>query len=436
VTLTLEQITQMAPDESSASAGRKLMALKSWKELGRSDVALWGLCLGSATYQVKVELGALGYKCSCPSRKFPCKHVLGLLMLATATPDAVKPAACPEWVSEWLQQRQEKDAKKEQKAKEKADKPVDEKAQQKRAEQRHERVREGLERLDLWLRDLVRGGLAGLETKGSAPWEDQARRLVDAQAPGLASRIRRLGDVPGTGRDWPRQMVEELGRVKLAVQAFQRIEQLEPGLATDLRQMLGWTISSEELEKVGECVEDEWAALGQWIDDDDRIRTLRTWCVGRSTGRFALVLQFAVGGQPLTPNMIPGSVQRGTMVFYPGASRQRALFTKREESPVALSGTLPGAATIEQHLDAVAKELARQPWLSSFGCVLQGVVMSRRDEEWFVVDREGRALPLLGQDHWRLLAITGGHPFDLLGEWNGRQVRPLGLLLDGKYRVA
>src|SRR6185369_6598260 len=104
----------MAPDESSAAAGRKLMAQKSWQELGRDGATLWGLCLGSATYQVKVELTALGYKCTCPSRKFPCKHVLALLMLHSSSPGALKETTPPDWVSTWLQDRQGKAEKKEQ----------------------------------------------------------------------------------------------------------------------------------------------------------------------------------------------------------------------------------------------------------------------------------------------------------------------------------
>jgi hypothetical protein len=149
-----------------------------------------------------------------------------------------------------------------------------------------------------------------------------------------------------------------------------------------------------------------------------------------------LVLQFAVGGQPLVSNLLPGSVQRGTMLFYPGASQQRAQFARSDEQLSAFAAPVHGSPTIDHYLEVIARELARQPWLSAFGCVLNTVTLTRHDEAWFVLDRDSRALPLLGQDHWQLLALTGGHPFDVFGEWNGRQLRPLGLLLDGKYRVA
>ncbi len=40
-----------------------------------------GLCAGSGKdpYQTVVDLGPR-YQCSCPSRKFPCKHALALLL--------------------------------------------------------------------------------------------------------------------------------------------------------------------------------------------------------------------------------------------------------------------------------------------------------------------------------------------------------------------
>ncbi len=433
--MTADQVLQMAPDESSAGAGKKLMALSNWQDLGRDATALWGQCKGSALYRVKVEFAGMGYKCSCPSRKFPCKHVLGLLLVLSHQPGAVPEADQPEWVAQWLATRQENQAKREVRVEEKPPKPVDEKAQQKRAAQRHDRVRDGLERLDLWLKDLVRNGLAGLEAKGPSVWEEQGRRLVDAQAPGLAICLRRMGEIPASGHDWPERLLDEMGRMKLAIEAYGRIEQLERGLAFDLRQLIGWTIEKDELEKIGEPVQDEWVVLGQWIDDADRIRSQRTWCLGRNTKRMALVLQFSVTGQPFSQSIIPGSVQNGTMIFYPGAARQRAQFRNREEGISIMPGAISGCETVDEFLESVARALAQQPWLCAFGCVLNQVVISRHQDQWYAVDQVNQALPLLGQEHWRMLAQTGGHPCSLFGEWTGRQLRPLGFLHDGKYRV-
>src|SRR5690242_8827324 len=103
--LTAEQILALAPDTSSASAGKKLASTKGWQGLGRNPTALWGECQGSALYQVRVDLSDLTARCSCPSRKFPCKHALGLLLLAATTPAALPEGEPPEWVSDWLGRR-------------------------------------------------------------------------------------------------------------------------------------------------------------------------------------------------------------------------------------------------------------------------------------------------------------------------------------------
>src|SRR5205807_4816352 len=157
----------MAPDSSAASAGKKLGNGKHWKNLGMCADALWGECQGSALYQVKVDLSTLSSQCSCPSRKLPCKHSLGLLLLVAAS--GVPAADPPEWVTTWLSKRQANSARKQEravKAIQTADGPPST-AQLKTAEKRLATVKKGLETLDLWLNDLVRQGLASVSTQSA-----------------------------------------------------------------------------------------------------------------------------------------------------------------------------------------------------------------------------------------------------------------------------
>src|SRR5258707_537829 len=169
--LTLEQIENMAPDAASAAAGKKLVGIKHWPELGRSPAALWGKCQGSAVYQVKIDLANMGYNCTCPSRKFPCKHVLGLLMLAIQSADAVADRPAPDWIEEWLAKRRAREEKQTAQQTDQPKSPIDEQARERRAQKRGATVDEGLARLDLWLKDLIRTGLAGVETRPAAFWE-------------------------------------------------------------------------------------------------------------------------------------------------------------------------------------------------------------------------------------------------------------------------
>ena len=71
--------------------------------------------------------------------------------------------------------------------------PADPKTAAKRAEYREARVAIGLAELDRWLCDQVRQGLAASQRAGYSHWDDIGARMVDAQAPGPAERLRDLG---------------------------------------------------------------------------------------------------------------------------------------------------------------------------------------------------------------------------------------------------
>src|SRR4029077_20356410 len=81
-------------DTASRKAGAGLASPAPWsgtgvRTVGAGGAVVWGLCAGGGK-KLSRTVGALagaeagkgpGYKCSCPSRKFPCKHALGLLLL-------------------------------------------------------------------------------------------------------------------------------------------------------------------------------------------------------------------------------------------------------------------------------------------------------------------------------------------------------------------
>ncbi len=440
--LTSEQVIKMAPDASSLAAGKKLSSLKDWKDLGSSAGALWGVCRGSADYQVRVDLANMGYACSCPSRKFPCKHVLGLLLIRAQSAAALPATDEPQWVVDWLSKRRQRDEKKAEKVAETIAgteaaperKPVDEAAQQKRMQQREARVQAGFNRLDQWLRDQVRNGLAGLETRSPSFWEDEAKRLVDAQAGGIAARVRRLASLPHSGKDWPRRMLDEFGKLKLLIHAWPRLEEFSPELRDEMRQLVGWTVAQAELEQRGELVQDQWLVIGQTVDDEDRIRAQRSWILGRQSQRIALILQFAPHGQPFAESIIPGTEQSAIVVFYPGISRQRAKFAVRQGTTSLIEQPPPGHATIADFLDSQSELWAKFPWLSSSCASICNVQFRYQNGQWHVIDSAGAHLELLGQSYWHPLAISGGHPLTLFGEWDGTRIRGLGFYQGDQYQ--
>ncbi len=99
---TQEQILSLAPDASSAKNGKSLAVRHKWLSLSYNEQAIWGECQGSGknTYRTQIDITEPAFKCSCPSRKFPCKHGLGLFLIFANTKDNFHNSTPPDWVSQ------------------------------------------------------------------------------------------------------------------------------------------------------------------------------------------------------------------------------------------------------------------------------------------------------------------------------------------------
>ena len=190
---TTQQVVALAPDAKSVSAARALTSLRTWSDLGCTDSLVWGKCQGrgSTPYQVTVDLTEPAFKCTCPSRKFPCKHGVALLLIWVEHGDAVaEAAAAADFAGEWADQRGQRAPTRAGRAARDPAEIADPGAQAKRRAEREATMTAGLDELERWLGDLVRQGLAGARRQPYAYWDTMAARLVDAQLPGLADRVR------------------------------------------------------------------------------------------------------------------------------------------------------------------------------------------------------------------------------------------------------
>ncbi|MGH3630956.1 MAG: SWIM zinc finger family protein, partial [Sciscionella sp.] len=390
-----EQILALAPDESSAKAGRDLATARKWVTLGFNEAAVWGECQGSGAkpYQTQIDLADNSFKCSCPSRKFPCKHGLGLFLLLSKEENAFTQKDQPHWVAERMEQRQAKQEKKAQKQAEKTSAPPDPIAQAKRLNERHAKVQSGLSDLDRFLQDLVRQGIAQVQMESYAFWENQAKRLVDAQAPGLARLIKQCAGTPSLGEGWQEKLLRQMGRIYLLAQAYNRIDELPETMQADVRTALGFTSSQDEL-LTQEGITDRWLVVAQTVEQEERLRMQRTWLVGKESGRHAVVFSFAHGTAPLDTSLLAGMEIEAELVFFPSAFPLRALLKSKKEPAVPLSG-FHGCATIEDALDQYARALAAIPWAERVPLALTNVVPLRQDDGSFAFrDERGALAPL------------------------------------------
>ncbi len=429
---TVDEVLQLAPDGSSAGAARRLSLSAVWSQAGSSGSLLWGKCQGSGRepYQVTVDLNEPSFRCTCPSRKHPCKHGLALLLLWAEGDGSVAEEARPaDFAAEWVQRLAAKAPGSGTAGREAA--PPDPEAQAKRLAQRIETMSAGIDEFERWLFDLVRQGVASARHQPFAFWDGAAARLVDAQMPGLADRVRAIpGLLYAAGVDWADRLLAELARGYLAVSAWRRRDVLPEDVLADLRVVLGWSRRVDEVLDRGERVTDRWAVVGLAREEDDRLQSQRTWLVGQATGRVAVILDFAAAGASLAVAEVLGSVVEAELALYPGSEPCRALFTG-ERSVVDSTLQLP-ATGVEAALDQVATWVAANPFADRFPIFLAGVVPVVDASRRLVAEPGGAALPLSGSRDWlSLLALSGGEPVDLFAEWDGFALHPLSVSAEG-----
>ena len=432
--LTAADVLRLAPDASSAKSGQDLAQVRHWVTHGCDESALWGECQGSGKkpYQTQVDLGEIAFKCSCPSRKFPCKHGLGLLLIYAADPVAVPRTDRPAWVSEWLAGRQARAEKKTAAANE--PKPVDAEAQAERRDQRLKRIRHGMTELHLWVTDWVKSGTASAPTKGWDYFDAQARRLIDAQAPGVARRVQELGSIAARGAGWQRPFLERLAVLHLLCRAAARIDDLSDDDRADLFAAFGIPVSQDELAKLP-AVRDVWRVASQTVETDDRLRVQRTWLHGRESGRSALILHFAHGAAPLETSLHPGNEFDGEIVFHPGTGPRAAV----RATPVKCRPAVApfGYDSLAAALDAYGRALATNPWIDRLLFPVRDVAPMYDGGIWAVIDKTGESLRLSTSEKigWRLLAISGRTPVDLTAEFDGKVLTPLAVISNRTFHL-
>jgi hypothetical protein len=305
-------IQAAAPNAEAAKNGRGLVLKNKFVGLHHTaDETLWfGYCQGSgkSPYLCSADFAVPDkpvYRCTCPSRQFPCKHSLGLLY---ARLDGKKFSSAD--LPEELATKREKSAARAEKKKADAEKPrqVNKSALAKKIKAQLE----GLDFLEKLTHDVVRLGIGNMNAKTAHELDEQAKQLGNAYLPGAQTAVRNYTKLfySETGEELPaarRETVygeafDHLARLHALIakgRAYlqRRLDdpELAPEAETGIAAWLGHAWQLRELKDAGLVAADvelvqlafnthddaaraEYVDTGVWMHlDDGRLFTTQTF---------------------------------------------------------------------------------------------------------------------------------------------------------------
>ena len=424
--LVTEQIRGAAPDHATRRAADELARGDNWGQAGCSNLdgsdgrLLWAeFAEGKrAPVHTTVLLPTTHVACSCAATRFPCRHILGLLLRDQKS--ALDLRLPPDWATRADNMRSGR-----------ADTGSDV-----THDSRREKLIAGMADLQRWLGDVARQGLAGLPQSRRHEWPAAANRLADAYAPEAAREVRELSLLPGSAPDWPERLLPRLGRLALLCAAFQRLDELPPGEQAD-----ALTAAGQPPRPGDDCVSDTWLVAGVRQEYENKQRRERVWLHGRASGRWALLSNVRPAYRLEGLCLPAGAMLTGELGFVPSAWPLAARPTTElmlEDIPDL--DVLPGG-DVNDVVTGYAAALAANPWLRRYPALLDEAFVEPPGAGsllWRLRDRRGHTLPLPPRfgHGWHLLALAADRPLALFGEWDGTHFTPLSARRDGWRALA
>lgn len=357
-----EQITAMAPNANAAANARKISRGGGFVKLEHSadDTYYAGACKGSgsAVYGVSVDFGEAGTpvcRCSCPSRQFPCKHALALLM-EMGLDRQWEICQIPQDILDKRARREARAAGKEQAA---AEEKIPEKGVKKTGNAaRTKKIKKQLEGLDLaerMVRELVESGLGTLRGTPAKVYQDLAKQLGDYYLPGpqrliqsLVLNIQSMGEGGDTASDQERfrEAVHILVYLRALVKKARAY--LEEKLSQDricdddsvLYEELGGIWTLERLRELGlkkEGVRLVQLAFNVYCDPARKEMVDKGWWVDVDSGELSVTYNY----RPLRAlkymkeeDSVFQMAEIPVLACYPGGGNRRVRWEEQTYSPV------------------------------------------------------------------------------------------------------
>lgn len=261
-------VESAAPNAAAISNGRGLVVKGKFVALKQSEdkTVIFGECKGSGASNYVcscdfIEPSKPVYRCTCPSRQFPCKHTLGL-MFALVDGKKFATAAVPDD----LQAKREKIEKRVEKKKEEATKPV--KVNKAALAKKIQAQLGGLDLLEQLTLDLVRTGMGNTSAKTAKQIEEQAKQLGNAFLPGAQAALHNYTRLFASEDGHVESEINSKQREKIYSEALQQLTRLN-SLVKQGRKYLQARLADPELAPETD------SAIAAWLGHAWQLRELQ-----------------------------------------------------------------------------------------------------------------------------------------------------------------
>ncbi|WP_391573929.1 SWIM zinc finger family protein [Cohnella sp.] len=418
--LTEAYVDSLALNAAAIKNGKDLVRKNSLQQLGRTEdgTLLVGECKGSGKEPYRCSADFVNpenpvFRCSCPSRQFPCKHLLGLMYAyVSGLPFSV--AEVPQDIADKREKAEKREEKKREVAVE-GTAPVKRKTNKAALVKKTAAQLEGLEIAEKLLRSLVQSGLGSVDKKTIKLLSEQCKQLGNYYIPGIQNAFRGLLHELENDRERETMYTRAASRMTLLHSLLKKsrehlsARQENPDLPLDvdsaLEEKIGHAWQLAELRERGLAHNDarllqlafrsfEDAARGEYVDEG--------YWFEQTTGRIHVTRTyrpFRAAKHIREEDSVFDVVHAGELFIYPGELNARVRWeTHTFEEPNAQTYASALSGAIRSFPDAIkqVKNQIKNPLSDKHPVLLLAFKEIVADEtgRYALVDDQGGRLPL------------------------------------------
>lgn len=276
INMNVDYIDSLGANANSIKKGRQLASNGSFIKLNKSldGSILFGECKGSGKKNYICSADFIDesnpvFRCSCPSRQFPCKHTLGLMYSYTDG----KEFTIEDIPEDILEKREKKEKREKTKVE---NKNVPKKKNKTATKKKINAQLEGLEFLDKIVKSILKQGFAGISKEGVKELKSQAKELGNYYISGVQSELKRLINMLEKNVNNVLIMEQIIYLKALSKKGknhlLNRLEDKDLNLSIDsnIDELLGYAWKLTELEELGQFKKDVHLvqlSFSSWRDD-------------------------------------------------------------------------------------------------------------------------------------------------------------------------